>query len=212
MTLQLSLILGIFAALLMFSGDMLLYFTAGSYRPDGTLEPVISIMKRLPDRRLMLGGLIGPCASFFYCLGFYHITLMVPGQYRTGAFCITLLCSMGMIISGAYHSQCTYLGLIGKTDCRDGIEKVIRNLRLLSGISFLFLAAGLLFLSIGILSGMTCYPRYLFLFSPLVLYFLKYLWVKIPQPFLIVVYGGWYNLMFAVYFLAALLFSFRLQA
>ncbi len=207
--LQISLIVGALAALLMFSGDMLLYFSTEDYHSDGKFESIIAIMEKIPDWRLMLGGLLGPISAFFYCIGFYHITLVVVEKYQTLAFATMLLCSLGMIISGAYHSHCTYLGLIAKTGSRVEMEKVIKYIKILSGISFLFLAIGLLLIGGIILLGRTYYPRWFFLLTPIILYFLKYVWKKVPQPFLIVLYGGWYNLMFVIYFLAGLMLSFQ---
>lgn len=75
MTLQGSTAIGLLAALTMLCGDMLLYFTKEPFQVDGTLKPYIGIMRRLPNWRLRLGGLLGPIAAFLYCIGFYQITL-----------------------------------------------------------------------------------------------------------------------------------------
>ena len=42
--------LGLAGAILMFVGDMLLYFTRGSYNMDGTLRPYMEIMRGAPAR------------------------------------------------------------------------------------------------------------------------------------------------------------------
>lgn len=208
MILNLLLAIGIFASLMMFMGDMLLYFTTEDYQPDGTLDPVISIMIKISDRRLILGGLLGPIASFFYCIGFYHITYIVVSEDQHIFSLVTMLiCSLGMIISGAYHSHCTYLGLIAKSSNKEAMEKVCKYIKLISSLSFFFLGTGLLLLAGLILSGKTIYPRWFFLLTPLILYFLKFFWKKIRQPFLIILFGGWYNLMFSIYFLLALLLN-----
>ena len=48
--------IGLIGAVLMFCGDMTLYFDKNDYKQTGTLEPIIEIMKALPKRRVMLGG------------------------------------------------------------------------------------------------------------------------------------------------------------
>lgn len=211
MTLQLSLLFGAFAALLMFSGDMLLYFSREEYHPNGNLKFIMTLMKRISDRRLMLGGLIGPIASFLYCIGFYHITFIVEENDQFLAYAIMLLCSLGMIISGAYHSHCTYLGLIPKTGTTQTMKKVLTYIKILSSVSFIFLGIGLFLLAGIILLEKTCFPRWFVLLTPVSLFFLKYVLKKVPQPFLIVLYGGWYNLMFAIYFLAACILSLQIK-
>lgn len=60
-------IIGIIAAILMFTGDMLLYYDKKDYVSDGTFQPVISLMKNVSDKRLYAGGIIGPIAAFLYC-------------------------------------------------------------------------------------------------------------------------------------------------
>ena len=64
--------IGLAGALLMFTGDMLLYYTPQdfSYGPNNStaekLNSIIDVMKRLPARRAMAGGMIGPAAAFLY--------------------------------------------------------------------------------------------------------------------------------------------------
>ena len=61
-------IIGIIAAILMFTGDMLLYYDKKDYVSDGTFQSVIALMKNVSDKRLYAGGIIGPIAAFLYCL------------------------------------------------------------------------------------------------------------------------------------------------
>lgn len=64
------LIMGLIAAIFMFVGDMLLYYDKKDYVSDGTFHTVISLMKNVSDKRLYVGGIIGPIAAFLYCLGY----------------------------------------------------------------------------------------------------------------------------------------------
>lgn len=151
------------------------------------------------------GWIIGANHSLFLLHRIFHITVAALDECKSFAFFIFLICSLGMIVGGAYHSQCTYLGLLKKED--NNIEKVFKNIKLLSSVSFILMAIGLFSLAIIIVLGKTQYPRWLAILTPGILYFLKFLWRKLPQPFLIVLYGGWYNLMFAIYFFISLLLS-----
>ena len=68
--------LGLLGSILMFAGDMLLYFTPGAYDMDGTLRPYMRIMRDVPAGRVRLGGVLGPVAAFFYVLGFAGLVLV----------------------------------------------------------------------------------------------------------------------------------------
>lgn len=206
MLLSITTAVGLFGAALMFCGDMLLYFTAKPFELDGTMKPYIAIMKLIPDWRLTLGGLLGPIAAFFYCVGFCQMALAATEAYRAFGVAAAGLCSLGIIVGGAYHAQFSYFGLIGKHD-EAALTPVLKNVRLLSMVSMALIAAGVLVFGGMLVLGTTCYPRWLVLCSPVVLFFLGRLWVKAPQPFRIVLLGGWYNLMFVYYFLCALLLA-----
>lgn len=52
--------IGLVGSLVMFAGDMLLYFTPGAYDMDGTLRPYARIMRDLPEGRVRAGGVLGP--------------------------------------------------------------------------------------------------------------------------------------------------------
>ena len=56
--------IGFLGAILMFVGDMALYYSKQDYVTDGTLRPIIAIMKNLSRRRLYIGGMLGPIAAF----------------------------------------------------------------------------------------------------------------------------------------------------
>lgn len=113
-----TLIVGLAGAILMFCGDMTLYFDKNDFEQDGTIEPIIHIMKKLPKKRVMIGGMIGPVAAFLYCIGFYHMVLMTEDSFHTLSFAAFLLCCLGIISGGAYHSHCAYLGLLGEEEQR----------------------------------------------------------------------------------------------
>lgn len=204
MNLQLSLWIGLLAAIVMFCGDMLLYYTKEEYISDNTLNPIIAIMKEIPVWRLRFGGLIGPFASFLYCFGFYSITISALPGYKILSVLTCLLLSLGMVVSGTYHSQCTYLGVIKKEDANAKMGALIKNMELISRVSFIITGLGLMLLAAIIVLGGSLYPRWFVVLTPGVLFFMKYIWKALPQPFKIILFGGWYNLMFAVFFSASL--------
>ena len=72
--------LGLLGSILMFAGDMLLYFTPGAYDMDGTLRPYMRIMRDVPAGRARLGGVLGPIAAFLYVLGFAGLALTARGE------------------------------------------------------------------------------------------------------------------------------------
>ena len=116
MYLSISAAIGLVAALLMFAGDMALYFTDEPYEVEGGIQPYLGIMKRVPVWRLTLGGVLGPISAFFYCLGFTHLYLAVQPGWRVLGLAVTLLLSFGIVVGGAYHSHYSYIGLIGRTE------------------------------------------------------------------------------------------------
>lgn len=50
MELTITLVVGLIAGLLMFCGDMLLYYDKNDYVSDGTFNPVIEIMKKVSEK------------------------------------------------------------------------------------------------------------------------------------------------------------------
>ena len=72
---------GLIGSLVMFAGDMLLYYTPGAYDMDGTLRPYSPIMRDLPEGRVRLGGLLGPVAAFPYVMGFAGLPMLATGEF-----------------------------------------------------------------------------------------------------------------------------------
>ena len=203
--LMVTLGIGLIGAVLMFCGDMTLYFDKNDYKQTGTLEPIIEIMKALPKRRVMLGGLIGPVAAFLYYIGFYHIVLITDESAYILSYAAFLLNCFGIIAGGAYHSHCAYLGLLGNDDQRKNLDIVMRYFSKLSVLLYIGEGLGLLLLIILIVTGKTILPIWMALLSPGVLFLLKPLARKLPKGFHMVISGGFTNIIFVVYYLAMLI-------
>ena len=211
MELLFVLLTGFIAGLLMFCGDMLLYYDKKDYVSDGKFDSVIDIMKNISDKRLYAGGLIGPIAAFLYCIGYYHIVLIANDKFSILAMTAFLLSCVGIIIGGAYHSHCAYLGLIGKLDDKKAMDTVIKFFTAINKLSLLFQAAGLLIILVSVALGWTELPNWLAIFTPGVLYLLLPLMKKLPKGLHIIICGGWANLIFVIYYLALLIYiSFRI--
>jgi hypothetical protein len=75
-------IVGLAGALFMFAGDMLLYYTPEDFAYDSKsssaekIQAIVDVMKKLPAKRVMVGGMIGPVSAFLQCVGFYHFSIM----------------------------------------------------------------------------------------------------------------------------------------
>ena len=195
----------------MFAGDMLLYYTPKdfSYGPKSSTEKrlnaIIDVMKSLPARRVMVGGMIGPVAAFLYCVGFYHIVLMTDEQAHTLAMASFLLSCFGIITGGAYHSHCAYLGLLGDNRDRAALEKVMRYFQKLPLIFYIGEGIGFVLLAFLIVTGNTVLPRWMFLLSPGILFLLKPVVSRLPKGIRIIVSGGWTNLISVIYYAAVLI-------
>ena len=198
---------GLAGAMLMFCGDMLLYYDRNDFEQTGTLEPIIEIMKKLSKKRLMLGGLIGPLAAFLYCIGFYHIVLITAEQYRILSFAAFLLCCMGIIAGGAYHSHWPYLGMFGHEEQKEELKEVMDYFQKLSVILYLGEGTGLLILLFLIVSGKTVLPVPMALLTPGALFLLRPLVRRLPKGLHVVLYGGFTNIIFILYYLVMLIWT-----
>ena len=196
------LIVGALAAALMFVGDMLLYYDKKDYVSDGSFNPIIDIMKNVSDKRLYCGGIIGPIAAFMYCIGYFHIFEVVSKDLDVISKICVGICSLAIIVGGAYHSHCAYLGLIGKNNDTNSMDTIIKYFSTLNLVSMIFQVIGQLILTILIVGGFTILPRWMVIFSPGVLYLLLPIWKRLPKGIHIIVCGGWANLIFLIYYIA----------
>ena len=200
-----TLIVGLAGALLMFCGDMTLYYDKNDFVHDGTINPIINIMKKLPAMRVMIGGWIGPIAAFLYCIGFYHIVLITDEAMYKPAFAAFLLSCMGIIAGGAYHSHCAYLGLLGADEQRNDLDIVMKYFQKLPLILYVGEGLGLLGLIILIIAGKTIFPGWMAILSPGVLFLLKPLSRKLPKGLHMILCGGFSNIIFVVYYIISII-------
>ena len=186
---------------------MLLYYDKNDFEHNGTLDPIINIMKNIPKKRVMLGGWIGPIAAFLYCIGFYHIVLITKESFHTLAFTAFLLSCLGIIAGGAYHSHCAYLGLLGQDEHKEELDIVLSYFQKLPLILYAGEGVGLLLLLFLIVTGNTVYPVWLAVLSPGILFLLRPLTRKLPKGLHMILSGGFTNIIFIVYYLIAIIVS-----
>ena len=199
------LFVGLFGAVLMFMGDMILYYNKEDYATDGTLNPIIDIMKKESRKRLYMGGIVGLFSAFLYCVGYYHLVLIVNEEYQIlGWLCFCINC-LGIICGGAYHSQCAYLGLIGRHDNKEILDEVHKYLNVQKTVAFGLQGIGFLMLALLIIVKWTVFPRWMFLVSPGILFLLFPLTRKLPKGFHMIISGGWTNLISVIYYGVALM-------
>lgn len=203
--------IGLAGALLMFAGDMLLYYTPEDFAcgPKSSAEErinaIIDVMKELPAVRVMAGGMIGPIAAFLYCIGFYHIVLMTNEQTYTLAMAAFLLSCFGIIIGGAYHSHCAYLGLLGDDGGRNALNAAMKYFQKMPLILYAGEGIGFLLLIFLIVTEKTVLPRWIFLLCPGMLFLLKPAVSRLPKGARVIISGGWMNLISVIYYSAVLI-------
>lgn len=202
--LMLTLIAGLTGAVLMFYGDMTLYYDENDYENDGTLEPIIRIMKKLPRKRVMIGGLIGPVAAFLYCTGFYHIVLTTESACRVYALLAFLFSCLGMMIGGAYHSHCAYLGLLGADEHRKALNLVVAYFQKLAIPLYIATGLGMIVWAVLMVANKTALPAWMVVFSPAILVLTRPLVDKLPKGIHMIVRGGFSNIIFIVYYVAVI--------
>lgn len=198
------LLIGLCGAILMYFGDMVLYYSKDDYVSDGTLNPIIEIMKKESRCRLYVGGIIGPIAAFLYCIGYYHLVLVMDEPYKMFGWCCFAINCLGIISGGAYHSHCANYGLIGRHNNQEVLDEVHKYLDAQKKVSFGFQGIGFLLLAICIVLKWTVFPQWLVVFTPGILFLLLPFMTKLPKGLHILICGGWTNLISVIYYGVAL--------
>ncbi len=191
-------VIGFVGAALMFVGDMLFY-----YSPEPIQDPyhdMLRIMGGMSKARLITGGVVGPIAAFMYYFGFYHVGSMIKSEYKVSSYIVFGLFSLSMTFGSAYHAFFTPLGLMAGVSLTKGIE-LMETLMPYFFIGVMIPSVlGSVLLIYRILKGQTYYPKWMIVFTPVVLLFVGELFKTLPQPFYIIVSGGWFNIMYMLFF------------
>lgn len=194
---------GLMGSLLMYAGDMLLYFTTQPI-PDVDKD-LLPSMGTVPLERLTVGGLLGPLAAILYIIGFYHLFLRVKYARRKTASWMLAFLSISVIFGGAYHAFFPAFGIVSSQGHPEIIDCFLSYTGWLGGFAFFTIGVGWLLFSILILQRQTSFPRWVVIVTPLVTIWTNFLWQMLPQPFLVLIAGGWNNLVCTLIFAVSLL-------
>ena len=205
MTLYKSIWIGLLGSFLMFLGDMTLYYDPNDYDSKDTINNIVGIMKNVSVKRLYIGGLLGPICAFIYCIGFYHIVLGMQENYLNIGWSVFLINVFGMILGGAYHVQCAYLGLLSRHENKGAFDEFLKFLKFQAKILFGIMALANIALALVILFGYTVFPRWQALFTPIFLLVFTPLADRLPKGLHMIIRGGWFNLIYFAYYLSLLI-------
>ena len=199
--LQLLSLSGIFGSFLMFSGDMLLY-----YEPVSGLEyDSVAVMGTMPIERLIAGGLIGPIASVFSIIGGYLFYMVFRSVNKTLAKVLFACFAILFVVAGTYHAMYPNYGFIGRLSETLQAEQLLFLKTYLKSINTVVYTCGTLFtllLFYLVIFKKSIYPLWMLLFTPTLLILLaKTVKDYIPYPLGAIVYGGWINLCFMLFFI-----------
>ena len=189
----------------MFLGDMILYYDPNDYDGNDTINSIIGIMKSVSIKRLYTGGLLCPICAFIYCIGFYHIVLGMQEKYLNLAWFVFLINIFGMILGGAYHIQCAYLGLLSRYENKGAFDEFLKFLKFQAKIVFGIMASANIAITLIILFGLTIFPRWQALFTPIFLLIFTPLAERLPKGIHMLIRGGWFNLIYFIYYLSLLI-------
>ncbi len=200
---QILCLLGIGGALLMFIGDMCLYGHFGSGSDFASSLPLV--ISNEPDAQIIIGGFIGPIAAVLYCLGFVSVYRMISPKSRILAFIVAGGAAVMIVFGGTYHAMWGIRALLIKAGLTSGdylgLYNQIKEYTLLFYNSMLVVAGiASLFLLFAVLSKRSLYPRWTAIVNPGFLFLFSSFARSIPAPLGAIVYGGYANLVFLVFF------------
>ncbi|MCD4665317.1 MAG: hypothetical protein K8R68_08595 [Bacteroidales bacterium] len=203
--LQLFSLSGILGSLLMFTGDMLLY-----YEPVSGLEyDSVTVMSTMPIKRLIAGGLIGPVASVFSLIGGYLFYIVFRSTNKVLAKILFACFAVFFIVAGTYHAMFPNFGFIGRLpESLQPQQLLFIRTYLKSIYTLIFICATFwtIILFYLVIFKKSLYPVWMLLFTPTLLLLLsQYVKDYIPYPLGAIIYGGWINLCFMVFFLVCFL-------
>lgn len=191
-------IIGFIGACFMYTGDMFLYFTNEPIL--NFEEEIVGVMGDVSQNRLIVGGLLAPVSTLLYMIGFYHIYLLIkPANGRTAAVIFILLC-FGILYGGAFHSHFTFLGFISSFENAELLQ-MAENYSILN-FNFMFIPSLIAYICFAylVITKKTFHPRWMIVFTPIVLFWFAGAMRLLPQPFMMLIAGGWYNIVFVIFF------------
>lgn len=198
---------GLVGAVLMFTGDMLLYGHFGSGAEF--INRYKTVITQAGTVRLYLAGALGPVAAIFYLIGVYHLYMRLQPS-RTLVRVVTGLAFAAMfVIAGAVHAVWAAYALVLR-GVAHGQANVELETMMRAYLTFVYRLAEIvgypsaLLLFVLVLIGRTTYPRWSAFLNPGLLMLASSLVVFLPAPIGAPIVGGLFNLAFVVFFALSL--------
>ena len=192
---------GLLGGLIMFIGDQLFYY----YKVSGADYNTIPVMGEMPIDRLIAGGVLGPVAAIFYIIGAYYLYEVFKKTNRTVALVSFGLLAVFLLIAGAYHAVFATYGFAARVPSglnAEHVEYVSRYLAALHSIDYVIgIGCTALFLYLVIFKKSSLPPWLAFFTPTLIILIQPFFKNYIPYPLGTIIYGGWFNLSFALFFL-----------
>lgn len=194
----------------MYIGDMLLYGSRKKFPPylEGDFAKIQFLLQQSSARQIFIGGIIGPLAATLYIFGFLHIPALALPQFHTIAWLLFGLFALSYVFGGAYHMAWIFLGDVAQLNDEKQWTSILNRFSQIKLIVFGILFFSTFLLSLFVLGGGLGISLWYTCVTPMVLLLLLPALRKIPQPIGIWFWGGWANLVFAIYY-AVLLFTIR---
>lgn len=198
---------GLVGALLMFTGDMLLYGHFGSGAEF--ISRYKTVITEASSLRLYIAGALGPVAAIFYLIGVYHLYLRLQRSRVLLRLVTSLAFAAMFVIGGAVHAVWAAYALVlrgvahGQANAdleavMDGYRNLVYRMAEIVGYPSALLLFAL------VLMRRTTYPRWSALLNPGLIMLASSVVVFLPAPIGAPVVGGLFNLAFVVFFALSL--------
>lgn len=196
-------ILGILGGLILFSGDMLLYF-------DSSSTNLKLNMANVSDFRIIASGITALFASWFYMLGLVQVYYAFKPSSQiirnTVVACFASIVIAYGIIHGAYIAIATTakLSIQNNLDIEMATSLASKANQILRLFIYPFFALLSYLFIRQVWKRKTLYPRWIIFFFPLIPFIFQGLISKVLSgSFWIVIIGGFLNLILVVFFTAS---------
>jgi hypothetical protein len=193
-------IFGILGGLILFAGDMLLY-----YVPPST--HLLENMGIISDSRIVLSGLSALIAAWFYTLGAGQMYLAFSPAKKTIRNTASIIFAGILIGYGVVHGAYIAIATSAKIATQNQMDlqttaklAIDVNLAIRMLIYPLFAILSVIFIW-QVWQKKTLYPRWMILFYPLLAFILKDLIINLfSGNFRIIIEGGFLNLILVIFF------------
>jgi hypothetical protein len=199
---------GLVGALILFTGDMLLYGHLGS--GAGFSSRYKTVIAGASTLRLYLAGALGPIAAIFYLVGARHLHLRLKPSRPLLRIVTTLAFVATFVVAGAVHAVWAAYALVlrglshgqASAELQTTIGGYLDLVYTMAEVVGYPAAVLLLFL---VLTRQTTYPRWAAVLNPGLVMLASPLVTLLPSPIGAPVVGGLFNLAFVAFFVLSLM-------